>query len=459
MRLSFSLVGFFILSVLLPGVSAFKGEIFKVSRYSHEIICRAPDLTSLEIGQKLYAYNGKGDLIAEMAVTRYYITIVETTLVSGNRKALQVGMPVYTELLTKKPEVITNIIKYVKDYDYYWWNAVVYYKTKESTPVYRPVKLIVPKIISLTGLDYDEPIKIDSEEVSSFSLYRLFISGIQLKDGEQTKLQNIDFGISSFKIPEEVVVSATGNDRMVLNYLTATQVVLLQKNEGADEKSVAMEKENVKLEGFLRDKAQTYSESQIDAQSVFLEFDRKLSGCRDSPEQMVSQSNYLYKLAMLLTESEKKQLWDSHFRKDQYSGCCLNFLFPGLGSIYQGDFIAGKPIIAAQLLGVAITIYGMILENTPVYSVNKDGSGMTAKAAGPPWAIYGVGEGLIVLASAFSMYRAHSYINHWNRRLKKLLQQDFSGRVGLSLNGANGHSNKKDASWIGMDVPIIRVAF
>ncbi len=118
-----------IVSLVWAAGKEFKGEVYKVNRYPNQVICRAPDLTMIDVGQKLYICNAKNKLVATVEITRYYTTVIETKILTGDINTIYVKMPVYTEkqyrAIKQKP---INVIQYEKDYDYYWWDVNVLYE-------------------------------------------------------------------------------------------------------------------------------------------------------------------------------------------------------------------------------------------------------------------------------------------------------------------------------------------
>jgi len=209
----------------------FTGEVYKVEKYAKQIICRGPDLRPIKTDQILYICDENNNLVATVQVTRYYTTIIETKLISGDINLVKAKMPVYSHKSQFEAKKQIKIIKYEKEYDYYYWDVYVDYKIGNNVYT-KPSKIMMPRIITLLSAGSENEVKIGDYEIESLNIKNLEIKGIKLKTGEEAEIEKIDFNIEPEMIPEFKVET-----KLVMKNVKASdafRIRLIKRAEGYD---------------------------------------------------------------------------------------------------------------------------------------------------------------------------------------------------------------------------------
>lgn len=452
-----------ILSVLFAlqiNAAPFQGEVFKINKYAKEVICRSADLSQLQDGQKIYVCDENNKLVAELSITRFYTTIIEAKLISGNIDSLKIKMPVYTSPTQFESIKPIKTITYEQDFDYYWWDAEICYTTGNAS-ITKPTKVIIPKLITLTGEGYDKPVKLDSEEVSTFSLDQLYITGLQLKDGNKTRLKQIDFSVSSLRIPEEKkdIEEKFGKKVLLLNYQNATQIRLLRKLTGAEPSAVNLEKAKIEndkdLPRILKEKPVMM---QAENKEDYREFVVQMATIDKNHSKLRMASKQLTELALRIPYSQRQDIYNIYSRNDKYVGCCLNFLVPGLGSYIQQDYVGGTVALSGYLIGGSLLIAAAIAA-VPTYTTTYDSYGYpteTAKSSQTS-SVGLMVAGYIILGSAelFAAIRPFAYVNSWNKNLANMLRLQVASATYSPMNIASQSSSSFKTSEMTLRFPLM----
>lgn len=187
----------------------FKGEVYLIKKYSQEIVIKSPDLSKIKVNKNLYIINENNEAIATVKVKRFYNTIINSKIISGNITGVKIGMPVYTD----KPKVKKRLkeIKFQENYNYFYWLSSFQYEHKNKV-ISLEKQILLPKIYIVLPTGSDEFVDIDHEDVKELyvnynkEINELKIKKIVLKNGKKLELKKYKFReLDRIEIPEKLV--------------------------------------------------------------------------------------------------------------------------------------------------------------------------------------------------------------------------------------------------------------
>jgi len=385
----------------------FTGEVYKINKYKKEVICRGPDLTSIENGMVLFICDENNISIAQVKVTRYYTTIIETKLLKGNINKLKIKMPVYShksQFENKKP---VKVIKYEKDYNYYWYNANVTYEV-ENKIYKRTSKILLSKLIEIKAKGYNKKTILDADEISTITLDKGQFHTILLKDGTKGELEYIKFHMNKVKLDGGIISKEDrlGKKEIKLNINNAKKIKLINKITGTDAEDIQTDLiETKRIEPIAESKNIENRIYFIINSKKFIKSDDDLQEMKDLSTQItLDKRMYLYR-------------YNQKESSDSILGCCLNLgLFPGVGSFIMGDTKGGLISIIGSGVSVVVLYSGIVIQIKSEYSTSSSpdyGS----------WLLVGGGISYIGFI-IYSAIRPYIYTSKWNRRLKSGLNLD-----------------------------------
>ena len=243
-------IGMILLFAGLGYAGPFTGEVYQIGKYTKQVTLRGPDLSTIRDGQTLYVCDGNNRQVATVRVTRFYTTVIETTLVTGDVKALKIKMPVYQDVAQFQDQQPAAKVQYDQDFDYYWWQVRFAYRVPSGEAL-RDGKVLLSKLIEVRATGYDQSVKLDPDEISSFFLDKTRISGILLKNGARSDLTSIDARFSGDWIPDVEVTNADQMGRKVTRFGVdnVREMRLVKRLNGADWKSLTVPFQSVVVGG------------------------------------------------------------------------------------------------------------------------------------------------------------------------------------------------------------------
>jgi len=120
-------------------------------------------------------------------------------------------------------------------------------------------------------------------------------------------------------------------------------------------------------------------------------------------------------------ETERLEIYNQ-YKKNVWLGGLINVLLPGgIGSFYQGDYIAGGIIVGGELLGFGMFSVGTMMTFIPLIMVfpvlTEEGSRVIENGI----IITTVGGVITVASYLFGIIRAFYYPHTYNKKLKAAL--------------------------------------
>lgn len=199
-------------NLLLGQGKVFKAEVYKINKYTKEIVVRAPDLQNIYSGDILYIVNKKYKLIATVKIVKLLETLVYTKLDSGKITKIKKGMAVY-----RKREDIKRIkeIRLEGKYPAYLWEVeVVYEKDGINYRIKRQLEIGDEVKIKVLGSDQERIIKPDDIEsinvMGDNSTRRCIIRGIIFKELGEYNIEYVKgINFNRMILPEKVSVNVS----------------------------------------------------------------------------------------------------------------------------------------------------------------------------------------------------------------------------------------------------------
>ena len=173
-------------------------------------------------------------------VTRFYTTIVETTLVTGDVAGIHVKMPVYQDESQFANKTPVTVVKYEKDYGSYGWKVRLKYRIAGPTIFSNSAESIlrINKLIWLLAEGSDAKVLVDAEKIKGVRVRYLdgkyFITGVKTEAYGEIPVKFCDILIDPQTIPDTTLQV---NDFIKKNFtkIDLSGVELLLKTDGYDE--------------------------------------------------------------------------------------------------------------------------------------------------------------------------------------------------------------------------------
>jgi hypothetical protein len=260
----------FVIGLCSVSVSAadFSGEVYRINTAARQVICRGADLSPIKTGATLYICDENNVQVATVRVDRYYTTVMETTLLTGDISKIQVKMPVFQNALqfTGKPAVTK--VQFEKNYGSYAWKVRLKYASEGYTNFTETV-LKFNKLVWVFAVGSSEPMLVDIEKIASISpLYRdgvYQITGVRTSTGRMVRLKECDINLDPASIPE---ASVQIDDFVKRNYTRSdlVEIILQEKIDGyveeaprsIEKKTILSESADSSLKGPSSKKVLTY---------------------------------------------------------------------------------------------------------------------------------------------------------------------------------------------------------
>ncbi len=138
-------------------------------------------------------------------------------------------------------------------------------------------------------------------------------------------------------------------------------------------------------------------------------------------DDLFDNEELIKKESVNLTDAERLSIYNS-FEEEPWASLALNFFLGyGIGSFVQGDTLGGVIGVSADLVGLGVTIAGLI----PMYELISDPDNTTYTSATDAYSefiiYYAVGGAIILGSRIFQLVRPIAFTNSFNDDLKNAL--------------------------------------
>lgn len=173
---------------------SFEAEVYKINKYSKEVILRAPQLKSVFLEDILIVVDKGNNVVARIKVKKLLETLAYTTLVSGSIKKIKQGMRVYKSM--KQIEKLKKIEKGGEYPAYLWVVNIIYEKDGYTGLLKKEIEIGEDLYIKIKNSDNEVKVNVDDVEylriwaqnaTGKIFLYKVKIKGLEEKEIEYIK--------------------------------------------------------------------------------------------------------------------------------------------------------------------------------------------------------------------------------------------------------------------------------